>query len=109
MTTFPPPPHQLTKVKFPHPMFGLHPAQKSTKMLICPYKAAKYPKFYQRLKKKTIKEIEVKGDCCWELYPRKQYNGVGRSVTLKSGHHKAEVLNKMPNKKPKSIKKTSCF
>jgi hypothetical protein len=69
---------------------------------VASFKAAKYPKFYKRMKKKSIVEIEVKGDCCWELYPRKQFNGIERSVVLKSGLHRAKI-------QPKSIRKASCF
>ena len=66
------------------------------------YKGVKYPKFYKRLKNKTVKEIEVKGDCCWELYPRRQYNMLERAVFLESGHHKATI-------QPKSMKKVYCM
>ena len=66
------------------------------------YKAVKYPKFYKRLKNKTVKEIEVKGDCCWELYPRKEYNLAAKAVFLESGHHKATI-------RPRSMKKVYCL
>ena len=69
---------------------------------VATFKGGKYPKFYKRLKNKTIFEIEIKGDCCWELYPRKQFNGIAGAVILESGRHKVK-------KQPKSIRKASCF
>ena len=68
------------------------------------YWGAKYPKFGKRteIKNKTVKEIEVQGDCCWDLYPRRRYNGVRRSLHLGSGHHRATI-------QPKSLKKGMCM
>ena len=70
---------------------------------ISTYSGAKYPKFQRRLARKTAYLYEVRGDCCWELYPERQFGGRWQeTLLLGNGQHHESM-------QPHSMKKINCL
>lgn len=65
------------------------------------YSGEEYPKFGRRLRKKIVYLFEVTGDCCWELYPRKNFIGFRDLLKLANGEHQESFH-------PRSIRKVFC-
>ena len=69
------------------------------------YGKLEYPNFGRRLRRKTVYMFEVTGDCCWELYQKRNFRGwedpETHPVILGNGQHQEAI-------QPRSLKKVFC-